>query len=421
MLDEAGFSVLFGNGKCFIRGPDGKKIGEALKESRKVYRVEHIEGEASVAEKVLTLECFHRCMGHISFQTAKQLVKNKYITGIRLEYTPADHKIFCESCIYAKATRKSVPDIREGNRAVEFGGEVHSDLWGKFPIESKSGKLYYVTFINDKTQFTHLYFLRKKDETFDAYKKYEAWVETQMSNKIKVLNSDRGGEYRGDEMVAYLKSKGMVQKLNVRNTPQHAGVSECRNRTIAKRVWALLHASGLPKNLWAEAARHVVWLLNQTTMKAVEGMTPYEVVFGKKPNLGDLREWGEKVYVRLEKKGLKLGGRVCEGCWLGIDEESKGAWIYWPDTKSINVERNIYYDDMSASHNEGDQHDSIVMSSDLPTKIPDVEPPTAQEENPEAENSTACIWKPTKRVQDLLEGNATWTNKSKAQKVFPGV
>ena len=98
---------------------------------RKVYRVEHIEGEASVAEKVLTLEHFHCCMGHISFQTAKQLVKNKYITGIRLEYTPTDHKIFCESCVYAKATRKLVPDICEGNRAVEFGGEVHLDLWGE--------------------------------------------------------------------------------------------------------------------------------------------------------------------------------------------------------------------------------------------------------------------------------------------------
>ena len=258
-------------------------LGDLCEWGEKVYRVEHIEGEASVAEKVLMLERFHRCMGHISFQTAKQLIKNKYITGIRLEYTPADHKIFCESCIYAKATRKSVPDIHEGNRAVEFGGEVHLDLWGKSPVESKSGKLYYVTFIDDKTRFTHLYFL---DETFDAYKKYEAWVETQMSKKIKVLNSDRGGEYRGDEMVAYLKSKGTVQKLNVHDTPQHAGVAEHRNQTSAECVQALLHASGLPKNLWAEAARHVVWLLNWTTMKAVEGMTPYEAVFGKKTELG---------------------------------------------------------------------------------------------------------------------------------------
>jgi len=89
-----------------------------LRGDKKVYRVEHVEGEASAAEKVLTLERFHRCMGHISFQAA------------------SDHKIFCESCVYAKATRKSVPDVREGKRAVDFGGEVHSDLWGKSPVES---------------------------------------------------------------------------------------------------------------------------------------------------------------------------------------------------------------------------------------------------------------------------------------------
>ena len=76
--------------------------------------VEHIEGEASIAEKVLTSEHFHCCMGHISFQAAKTLVKNKYITRVQLKYTPSDHKIFCESCVYAKVTRKLVPDIREG-------------------------------------------------------------------------------------------------------------------------------------------------------------------------------------------------------------------------------------------------------------------------------------------------------------------
>lgn len=195
-------------------------------------------------------------------------------------------------------------------------------------------------FIDDKTRLMHLYLLKKKDEVFNAYKIYEAWVETQMSKKIKILNSDRGGEYQGDKMVAYLKSKGMVQKLNVHNTPQHAGVAEHHNCTIAERIWALLHASGLPKNLCAEAARHVVWLLNRMTTKVVEGMTPYEAAFGKKPNLRDLHEWGEKVYVRLEKKGLKLGGRVHEGRWLGIDKQSKGVWIYWPDTKSITVEKN---------------------------------------------------------------------------------
>jgi hypothetical protein len=95
------------------------------------------------------------------------LVKNNLITRVRLKYTPSDQKLFCESCVYAKATRQSVPKIREGERAAEFGGEVHSDLWGKSPVESKGGKVYYITFIDNKTRLTHLYFLKTKDETFD--------------------------------------------------------------------------------------------------------------------------------------------------------------------------------------------------------------------------------------------------------------
>jgi hypothetical protein len=73
---------------------------------------------------------------------------------------------------------------------------------------------------------------------------------------------------------------------------------------------ALLHASGLPKNMWAEAARHAVWLLNRMTTKAVDGMTPYEAAFGKKPDLRGLRDFGEQVCVRVEK-----GDKLREGAY----------------------------------------------------------------------------------------------------------
>ena len=74
---------------------------------------------------------------------------------------------------------------------------------------------------------------------------------------------------------------------------------EHQNQVIIERVHALLHTSGLPKSLWGEAAHHVVWLLNWTSAKAVEGNTPYEAAFGKKPDLSKVREWGEKVWVQI--------------------------------------------------------------------------------------------------------------------------
>ena len=78
----------------------------------------------------------------------------------------------------------------------------------------------------------------------------------------------------------------------------------------------------------------MVWLMNRTSTKAVDGMTPYEAAFPEKPNLGEVQEWGEKVWVRTEG-GNKLGNRVHEGRWLGIDGRSKGVRIYWPDTKTV--------------------------------------------------------------------------------------
>jgi hypothetical protein len=83
--------------------------------------------------------------------------------------------------------------------------------------------------------------------------------------------------------------------------------------------------------------------MNQTPTKAMHGKTSYEAAFGKKPDLSEVEEWGEKVWVRIEG-GNKLGGRVREGQWMGISENSKGIPVYWPDKKTALTERNIYYD-----------------------------------------------------------------------------
>jgi len=113
---------------------------------------------------------------------------------------------------------------------------------------------------------------------------------TQHDIGVKILHSDRGGEYTSTEFQSYLKSQETKQKLTIHDTSQHNGIAECRNRTIVECVRALLHASRLPKLLWAHAVSHVVWLMNQTSSKAIEGTTPFELVYGKKPDFRVLRE-----------------------------------------------------------------------------------------------------------------------------------
>jgi hypothetical protein len=54
-FDEEGFSALFGQGKCLLRGPDSEKVGEVLRTSGRVYKVEHELGTANVVVDTLTL------------------------------------------------------------------------------------------------------------------------------------------------------------------------------------------------------------------------------------------------------------------------------------------------------------------------------------------------------------------------------
>jgi hypothetical protein len=229
--------------------------------------------------------------------------------------------------VYVKATCKPVAKVRQGEHATEFAGQVYSDLWGPAPVVTLRGKCYYVSFIDDKTRLADIWFLQKKHETLQVYKDFEVKIHTQFNRPIKILHSDYGGKYKGKEFILHLKKAGTLEKLTVHDMPQHNGIAKRFNCTVVEKVCAMLHTSGLPWTLWGEAAHHAVWVINHTTTKALDGMTPFEAATGKKPDLCHVREWGEKVWVRLEK-GTKLGDCVKEGHWIGIDDQSKGFRIY---------------------------------------------------------------------------------------------
>jgi hypothetical protein len=172
---------------------------------------------ANVADEKLTVMELHRRMGHIAPDTSRKLVEKGFVTGVRLDMSSGMPQ-FCEACVYAKATRKPAKKVKVGDRAGEFGDKIHSDVWGPAPIRSLGGRRYYVTFTDDKTRLTQIHFLKSKDETFDAYKEFEAWAQTQKDATTKRLHSDRGGEYLGKEFILHLKNRGTEHELTVHDT-----------------------------------------------------------------------------------------------------------------------------------------------------------------------------------------------------------
>ena len=81
------------------------------------------------------------------------------------------------------------------------------------------------------------------------FKSYKAKVETQLKKKIKIIRSDRGGEYEFpfEEICTEF---GIVHQMTAPYTPQSNGVAERKNRSLKETMKALLNSSGLPQDLW---------------------------------------------------------------------------------------------------------------------------------------------------------------------------
>jgi 5'-3' exoribonuclease 2 len=102
---------------------------------------------------------------------------------------------FCEHFIYGKQIPVRFPSgASRENGILEL---VHNDVFGLVTVPSLGGSLYYVSFIDDFSRKTWIYFLRKKSEVFNKFKEFKALVENKTDKKIKVLRTDEGGEFYG--------------------------------------------------------------------------------------------------------------------------------------------------------------------------------------------------------------------------------
>jgi len=86
---------------------------------------------------------------------------------------------------------------------------VHSDLAGPFQHPSFSRARYVLTFINDFSRYTWVYFLKQKSEVFDHFQDFKTFVEKQSRKAIKVLRTENGGEYVNHRFERFRTSEGI--------------------------------------------------------------------------------------------------------------------------------------------------------------------------------------------------------------------
>ena len=97
--------------------------------------------------------------------------------------------------------------------------------------------------------------------------------------------------------------------------------------------------------------KHATWLQSHTPAHVIDRKTPYKMQHKKKPHLAGIQEFRVTAYIKDLKAG-KLDAHTKVGRFVGYDSESKGYRIYWPQKRSITVERNVIFNEGDVTTND---------------------------------------------------------------------
>ena len=130
---------------------------------------------------------WHCRLGHVNYDTLCRLINMECVSKFQIY---PNHK--CEICVESKLTRTSFQSIERSSEPLEL---IHSNICDLKFIQTRGGKKYFLTLIDDCTRYCYVYLLRSKDEALKMFQHFKNKVENQLDRKIKVIRSDRGGEY----------------------------------------------------------------------------------------------------------------------------------------------------------------------------------------------------------------------------------
>ena len=283
---------------------------------------------------------WHGRLGHINYDTLCRLINLKYIPTFQI-----DAKHNCETCVEAKLIRSSFQSVDRNTEPLDL---IYSDICDLKFVQTRGGNKYFITFVDDSTRYSYVYLLKSKDEEIEKFVLYKNEVENQLNKKIKVLRSDRGGEYESP-FVDVCVQHGIIYETKTPYSPQSNGVVERKNRTLKEMMNAMLISSGIPQNMWGEAILSANYLLNKVPKKKAE-KTPYELWRGQQPFYKYLRVWGclAKVAVPPPKK-VKIGPKTIDCIFIGYAHISTAYQFLVHELNIPDIHKNTIMESRNAS------------------------------------------------------------------------
>ena len=342
-----------------------------------------------------SVDTWHMIMGHCNIKDIFNL--QKVVNGMNIS-----NKIVsdCSTCTQGKMFEpmSRVPDER-ATAAFEF---VHTDLNGPVSPVSKEGFKYLISFVDDYTGNIAVYFLKRKSDTIAATQRFLADIAPY--GKLKRLRSDNGTEYTSESFESLMINNQIRHEFSSPYSPHQNGTAERSFRTLFDMARCLIIEANLPKTWWPHALQTSAYIRNRCFNHRL-GITAYEAVTGKKPDLSSMHIFGSICYAYVLENG-KLDPRSEEGIFLGYDKYSPAYIVYLPKSKTFRKIRCVKFTDKFAQPKPILQSESQQVPSVVGLPLPDVGPlelqDTGDTQNVEVRRNPPRDRKKPKRYDDTV-------------------
>jgi hypothetical protein len=228
----------------------------------------------------MLLKRWHEILGHCNFNDVLKL--EGVVNGIKIS-SKADFD--CQVCALEKMTQLL-------NRDPDNKASAPLELIPITPI-ARDGFWHAVSFIDDYSGVVFLYFLRKKCDTPDLFKRFLAYVSPY--GKVKRLRSDNGTEYTSAETQSVLVQHFIKHERFAPYLPHQNGTAERGWRTLFEMARCLLLESKILKEMRTYAVMPAAYIRNRCYNVRI-GQTPFRLFTGQRSNPSNIHVFGIVCY-----------------------------------------------------------------------------------------------------------------------------
>jgi transposase InsO family protein len=328
-------------------GPEVQRLNSAVAPSNPTGAARR---DAIDVEQLVRL---HERLNHLGWSRMLAMLRSGKVDGLGVnlgslskdDIHTAEKRVHeCTACIQGRATRTSF-----GHRGLDRGQEpgecLHMDTY-QVKVE-RDGRLmteYGLVVKCLRSSYVWHIQLHSKDEVAGAVVELVQLVETQFGRKVKRLYTDGGTEFINQTLKAFCTKHGKELHWTPARSQQLNGAAERTVRSFKDYERMMVLHAGAPLRLWGRAGSHAAFVWNRTHIATDTGVTPYESMRGKKPNVQHVGVWGCDAFCHVPRAHRSALAPKAEPCiYVGHDEQQNAARVVLLSTQKVIVSRDVTF------------------------------------------------------------------------------